>query len=43
MKIALFTDRFEDCYGGVAVYVRNLANYLNNHGHIVRVFVWESG
>ncbi len=42
MKIALFTDTFEDGYGGATVYVRNLANYLQNQGHDVKVFVWES-
>ena len=42
MKIALFTDTFEDGYGGVTVYVRNLASYLQNQGHYVKVFVWES-
>ena len=42
MKIALFTDTFEDGYGGVTVYVRNLANYLKEEGHFVKIFVWES-
>jgi len=42
MKIALFTDTFEDGYGGVTVYVRNLANYLIEEGHSVKIFVWES-
>ncbi len=42
MKIALFTDTFEDGYGGVTVYVRNLANYLKQEGHFVKIFVWES-
>jgi 1,2-diacylglycerol 3-alpha-glucosyltransferase len=42
MKIALFTDIFEEGYGGVTVYVRTLANFLINQGHEVKVFVWES-
>lgn len=42
MRIALFTDTFEDGYGGATVYVRNLANYLQNQGHHVKIFVWES-
>jgi 1,2-diacylglycerol 3-alpha-glucosyltransferase len=42
MKIALFTDTFEEGYGGITVYVRTLTDFLINQGHEVKVFVWES-
>jgi len=42
MKIALFTDTFEKNLGGVTVYVRALADYLEKAGHTVKVFVWDS-
>lgn len=42
MKIALFSDTYEEGYGGVTVYVRELSRFLINQGHTVKVFVWES-
>ena len=39
MKIALFTDTFEDGYGGITIYVRTLTDFLINQGHLVKVFV----
>lgn len=42
MKIALFSDTFEKGYGGVTVYVRDLAKYLLKQKHEVKVFVWRS-
>lgn len=42
MRIALFTDTFENGLGGITVYVRSLAYYLAKHGHFVKVFVWGS-
>ena len=42
MRIALFSDTFEKGYGGVTVYVRDLAKYLCKQKHDVKVFVWES-
>ena len=42
MRIALFSDTFEKGYGGVTVYVRDLAKYLREQKHDVKVFVWES-
>lgn len=42
MKIALFSDTYEEGYGGVTVYVRELSKFLINQGHDVKVFVWES-
>lgn len=42
MKIALFSDTYEEGYGGVTVYVRELSKFLIKQGHEVKVFVWES-
>ena len=42
MRIALFSDTFEKGYGGVTVYVRDLAKYLRRQKHDVKVFVWDS-
>ena len=42
MRIALFSDTYEEGYGGVTVYVRELSRFLINQGHTVKVFVWES-
>ena len=42
MRIALFSDTFEKGYGGVTVYVRDLAKYLRKQKYDVKVFVWES-
>ena len=42
MKIALFSDTYEEGYGGVTVYVRELSKFLINQGHEVKVFVWNS-
>jgi len=42
LKIALFSDTYEEGYGGVTVYVRELSKFLINQGHEVKVFVWDS-
>ncbi|OQY10624.1 MAG: hypothetical protein B6I28_00685 [Fusobacteriia bacterium 4572_132] len=42
MKIALFSDTITEGYGGVTVYVRNLALFLHEQGNDVKIFVWNS-